>query len=278
MTTSWNIPTFLPTPSGYLVLLSLHLICVSPRVSHHKVSSHLWSFYLHYRQPSLFCGQRSPLFHSREDVRLCFAHCYILGTHTSCLTGQTIEGEGFGMNLDRDCKSNYLLKTYSIPNAILSILYALSHLMSTVFSKHSKGWTLPVWDDAIKSPREAQMGDTLQRSASTLPFQVWLPFDHALKASVPRHVIRWICLQSSSEPAQERNWFTKRYANCEVTLGSWPLHFHGVQYDTIEKTMVFEADGSEFESCNGTYGCAAVCIMCCLSVLLFLHLQSRNVA
>lgn len=103
----------------------------------------------------------------------------------------------------------YLLKTCSIPNAILSILHALSHLMSTVFSKHSKGCTLPVRDDAIKSPREAQMGDTLQRSASTLPFQVWLLFDNALKASVPRHVIRWICLQSSSEPAQERNWFTK---------------------------------------------------------------------
>lgn len=212
------------------------------------------------RCPSLFCS----LLYSR--------HSYFL-PHRSNYRGRRFWNEPC-----RDCKSNYLLKTYSIPNAILSILHALSHLMSTVFSKHSKGWTLPVRDDAIKSPREAQMGDTLQRSASTLPFQVWLLFDDALKASVPRHVIRWICLQSSSEPAQERNWFTKRYANCEVTLGSWPLHFHGVQYDTIEKKMAFEADGSEFESCNGTYGCAAVCIMCCLSVLLFLRLQSRNVA
>lgn len=44
------------------------------------------------------------------------------------------------------------------------------------------------------------------------------------------------------------------------------------------RKMIFETDRSEFESCNGTYSCAAMHIMCCLSVLLFLHLQSRDVA
>lgn len=70
MTTSWNIPTFRPTPSGYLVLLSLHLTCGSPRVSLNlpmcpHIPGHSTSSY---RQSSLFCGQWSPQLHFRGDV------------------------------------------------------------------------------------------------------------------------------------------------------------------------------------------------------------------
>lgn len=80
-----NIPTFLPAPPGFLVLLFLHLTCGSLRVPHHlpmcpHSSGHSTN---HYRQPSLFCGQQSPLLHFRGDVHLCSAHCYILRTNTS---------------------------------------------------------------------------------------------------------------------------------------------------------------------------------------------------
>jgi hypothetical protein len=118
---------FLPTLPGYLVLSVIFtpfLRFPQSASSSSNVSSHLWPFC------SLLYGQRSLLLHFR-DVCLCSDHCYSLGTNNSCLTRQTEEDRGFWIDFDKDGKSNFLLRTYSIP----SILHSLSHLMPTVFLK-----------------------------------------------------------------------------------------------------------------------------------------------
>lgn len=59
----------------------------------------------------LYSVDNGPLcFTSGEMFLPLFCSLLYLGTNTACLTGQTREGEGFWMNIDKDCKSNFYWK------------------------------------------------------------------------------------------------------------------------------------------------------------------------